>query len=189
MSPESGFVPFLVALAGLALPFSASSHAGDSPAPAAGNGFVVRHEVHISTPRERVYNSLVDDVGQWWNPAHTYSGTAENLSIDARPGGCFCERLPDGGGVEHLRVVYVAPNATLRMSGALGPLQGHGLAGSLTWTLKSGSGDSTELTLTYAVGGYMEGGFDQIAPAVEAVLAEQVERLKRFVEDGGATAR
>ena len=51
---------------------------------------------------------------------------AKNLSIDARPGGCFCEKLPNGGGVEHARVVYVAPREVLRLSGALGPLQGVG---------------------------------------------------------------
>ena len=35
-------------------------------------------------------------------------------------------------GVEHLRVVFVAPPSTLRLGGALGPLQGSGLSGSLT---------------------------------------------------------
>lgn len=148
------------------------------------NGFTVTHELTVNAPQARVYESLVEQVGHWWNPDHTFSGDSANLSIDARPGGCFCEVLPHGGGVEHLRVVYIAPGSVLRMSGALGPLQAYGLAGSLTWTLKSDSESSTELKLSYIVGGFMEGGFDQIAPAVEAVLGEQVQRLKHFVETG-----
>jgi hypothetical protein len=31
--------------------------------------------------------------------------SALNLSLQLRPGGCLCEILPLGGGVEHLRVV------------------------------------------------------------------------------------
>src|SRR5689334_7558542 len=70
------------------------------------NGFLVKIDVGINAPMARVYNSLVGQVGSWWNPEHTYSHDAKNLSIDARPGGCFCEKLPNGGGMEHLRVVW-----------------------------------------------------------------------------------
>jgi uncharacterized protein YndB with AHSA1/START domain len=147
------------------------------------NGFVVKHEVTVSAPPADVFESLVEGVGQWWDPAHTFSGDSENLSIDARPGGCFCESLPNGGGVEHLRVVHVAPGQILRMSGALGPLQAFGLTGSMTWKLTTDNEDTT-IGLTYSVGGFMEGGFDRIAPAVEAVLGGQLQRLARFVETG-----
>lgn len=150
------------------------------------NGFAVRHEVSISASPANVYDALVRQVGSWWNPQHTYSGDSRNLSIDARPGGCFCETLPDGGGVEHLHVVYVAPNELLRMSGALGPLQTSGLAGSMTWRLTAAA-PGTTVELHYIVGGYMDGGFDQIAPAVSAVLLEQLQRLKLFVETGNPT--
>ena len=147
------------------------------------SGFLVRQEATIDAPPDKVYRALAGEVGRWWNPEHTYSGDAANLSIDARPGGCFCEKLPDGGGVEHLTVAYVAPNKTLRLRGALGPLQGHGLEGSLTWGLAP-AGGATKLVLTYSVGGYMQGGFDKMAPAVSFVLAEQVGRLKSYVETG-----
>jgi uncharacterized protein YndB with AHSA1/START domain len=150
------------------------------------HGFVVRDEVNIAAPLARVYDVLVDSIGSWWSSEHTFSGDANNLSIDARPGGCFCERLPNGGGVEHLRVVYVAPRHLLRMTGALGPLQGSGLAGSLTLQL-SGVPGGTNLQLTYSVGGFWEGGFSQIAPAVKSVLGGQLQRLKRFVETGSPT--
>jgi uncharacterized protein YndB with AHSA1/START domain len=147
---------------------------------ATSGGFLVQHEVAIRATPEKVYAALIQ-VGRWWGPEHTYSGNSMNLSIDARPGGCFCERLASGGGVEHMRVVNVQPNKTLRLIGALGPLQGSGLAGSLTWTLTP-TGTGTTLRLSYSVGGYMQGGLDKIAPAVDQVLGDQIQRLRRLVE-------
>ena len=96
------------------------------------NGFLVKLEENVNAPAVKVYDALVAQVGAWWNPEHTYSHDSKNLSIDPRPGGCFCEKLPDRGGVEHLRVVYVAPPKLLRLSGGLGPLQGSGVVGSMT---------------------------------------------------------
>jgi uncharacterized protein YndB with AHSA1/START domain len=148
------------------------------------NGFLVRHEMTIAAPPEKVYDALTAQVGAWWNGQHTYSGDSRNLSLDLRPGGCFCERLANGG-VEHMRVVQWRRNQLLRMSGGLGPLQGSGVAGSMTWLL-SPADNATRLELTYSVGGYMAGGFDSIAPAVERVTGEQAARLKRFVETGVA---
>ena len=67
------------------------------------NGFLVKFEVSVNAPAAKVYDALVGQIGSWWDPEHTYSDDAKNLSIDARPGGCFCEKLPNGGGVEHSR--------------------------------------------------------------------------------------
>lgn len=144
------------------------------------SGFVVRHEVTIAAPPAKVYDALVN-VGGWWSPSHTYTKNAANLSIEPRAGGCFCERFPDGGFVEHMRVVHAAPGAALRLSGALGPLAMHGLAGSMTWRLAP-AGEGTTLVLTYSVGGFMDGGFEKIAPAVDGMLGEQVHRLKSLAE-------
>ena len=146
------------------------------------NGFLVRHERMIGAPGARVYDSLIGHVGSWWNPQHTYSGDSNNLSIDPRPGGCFCERLPNGG-VEHMRVVYLKPNEMVRLVGGLGPLQASGVSGSMTWRI-SPTENGSKLELTYSVGGYIAGGFENIAPAVERVLGEQADRLKRYVENG-----
>jgi len=147
------------------------------------NGFLVKIEASINAPAAKVYEAMVGQVGSWWNPEHTYSHDAKNLSIDPRPEGCFCEKLPNGGGIEHLRVVYVSPPEVVRFSGALGPLQASGVAGSMTWKLTRGS-DATRFELSYSVGGFIQGGFEKIAPAVEAMLREQLDRLKLFVETG-----
>ena len=50
------------------------------------SGFLSTHEVTVSATPADAYKALVTEVGRWWNPAHTYSGDAANLSIDARPG-------------------------------------------------------------------------------------------------------
>ena len=59
---------------------------------------------------------------------------------------------------------------------------------AMTWRL-SPTGSGTKLELAYSVGGFMAGGFEAMAPAVESVLREQADRLKRFVETGTPAAK
>jgi hypothetical protein len=108
-------------------------------------------------------------------------GNAANLSLEARAGGCWCETLPEGGSVEHMHVVYLVPGNTLRLRGALGPFQGLGVDGAMTWSLK-GSANATEISVTYAVGGYGKDGFDSAAKAADQVLGEQLQLLKKLIE-------
>jgi uncharacterized protein YndB with AHSA1/START domain len=138
-------------------------------------GFIVTNRVVIAAPPAAVWAALVQP-SRYWNPAHSYSGSSANLSLDPRAGGCFCETLPDGGSVEHLRVTMVQPNQLLRLSGALGPLGSEGLAGGLTWQLEAAEG-GTRVTQRYVVGGNMRFERVTIAPAVDGVLREQLERL------------
>jgi uncharacterized protein YndB with AHSA1/START domain len=149
------------------------------------NGFEVVSIVTIAAPADRVYSAL-GEVGHWWSPSHTFSRDAANLSIELRAGGCFCERLKDGGSVQHLQVVYAAPGEGLRLRGALGPLQMEGVDGTLAWTLKPAEG-GTSVTQSYVVGGYIRGGMEQWAPRVDRVLDEQLHRLKSFVEGKAPT--
>ena len=149
----------------------------------AATGFLVRNTAAINAPPATVYGALTDSVGGWWDPAHTFSHDARNLSIDAKPGGCFCERLPDGGGVQHMSVVYASPGKLLRLTGAIGPLQEAALAGTMTWNLLQAGGGTT-VELTYAVGGFRAGGFRDMSTVVDGVLRGQLARLKAFVETG-----
>src|SRR5262245_39304153 len=98
------------------------------------NGFQLRVAVHIAAAPDKVYAALIEPA-KWWSSAHTFSQSAANLSIEAKAGGCFCETLPDGGSVQHLEVAAVFPGKLLRMRGALGPFQGSGVAGSMSWQL------------------------------------------------------
>ena len=146
-------------------------------------GFLVRNTAAINAPPAKVYTALTDGVGRWWDPVHTFSHDARNLSLDAKPGGCFCERLPDGGGLEHMRVIYASPVKLLRLTGAIGPLQEAALAGTMTWSL-SQAGGGTRVELSYAVGGFRAGGFRDIPTVVDGVLRGQLARLKALVETG-----
>jgi len=146
-------------------------------------GFSVRNAAAINAPPAKVYDALTDKVGGWWDPAHTFSHDARNLSVDTKPGGCFCERLPDGGGVQHMSVVYASPGKLLRLAGAIGPLQEAALAGTMTWNLLQAGGGTT-VELTYTVGGFRAGGFRDIPTVVDGVLRGQLARLKALVETG-----
>jgi len=58
-----------------------------------------------------------------------------------------------------------------------------GAAGHLNILLSEKDGRTT-VTLTYDVGGYMNGGLDTLAAPVDGVLGQQVARLKTQVETG-----
>ena len=148
------------------------------------NGFEVRRQAVLNAPADKVYAALIQP-SAWWNKDHTWSGSPANLSLAAMSGGCFCEKLPNGGSVLHMTVVYAQPGQGLRLFGGLGPLQMSGASGHLSWTLAEKDGKTT-LTQTYDAGGYMKGGLDKIAPAVDGVLGEQFDRLKAYVETGKA---
>jgi len=169
----------VVALALVAAPVSAKV-VSSTP-----HGFALAETATVSAPPAELYRTLVDIAG-WWDGAHSYSGDAANLSIDARPGGCWCETLKSGA-IEHMRIVYVQPGAVLRAQGGLGPLQGEGVAGSLTYTIKPVAGGS-EITQAYVVGGYIRQGAEQLAPAVDAVMAAGFRRLVAKAEGSAAAA-
>ena len=144
-------------------------------------GFVVQLAAEVEVGRQAAWDELLKPQ-DWWDPAHSFSGDAANFSLDPRPGGCFCEAMPgkDGtpdGGVEHMQVIYVEPYRALRMRGALGPLQSEALVGNLTIQLKPVDGGGTQVLWEYVVGGFMRPKAEEVAPAVDKVLSEQLARL------------
>jgi uncharacterized protein YndB with AHSA1/START domain len=171
----------------LAVLFTFAVPALATVADVASNGFRVQVTAHITAPPNKVYSALIRPA-RWWDSEHTFSGDAVNLTLEAKAGGCWCEKLAHGGSVMHLSVVYVDPGKVLRLRGALGPFQGEGVEGAMTWALKA-SGDGTDLTLTYAVGGYDKDGFEEWSKGVDGVLTDQVARLRRFIESGSPEQR
>jgi uncharacterized protein YndB with AHSA1/START domain len=149
----------------------------------AANGFTVKTTLNIQAAPDEVYRKLIHNVGDWWNSAHTFSGDAHNLSIDEKVPGCFCEKLPNGGGVRHFELVRVNPGKAIVMTGGMGPLQSMAATGSLTIQLSAVNG-STKLEANYAVTGYQAGGMNTLAAPVDGVLAEQFTRLKNYIEKG-----
>lgn len=165
--PRLALVPLLAVLASAAAP---AAVVASGP-----GGFVVREEVVYAGDAARAWRRLVRPQ-DWWDPQHTYSHDARNLRLVLEPGGCWCERLAGGGFVRHLEVVYVTPRQALRLSGGLGPLQGMGAGGALTFTLKAEAAGTTRVVAEYAVSGYTPAGFAEIAAAVDQVLGAQLAR-------------
>ncbi|MFK7914862.1 MAG: hypothetical protein AB8B93_13175 [Pseudomonadales bacterium] len=167
------------------LPCSGSATAEVSAQSAAG--FVSEHRLELAASPERAYEALTKDVALWWDATHSYSGKAANFTLDARPGGCFCEALP-GGGVEHMRVSLAAPGKRLHMIGGLGPLQVLGASGTMSFVFVPRADGST-LEYRYAVNGFSESGLQPLAEPVDQVQLAQLRRLQRYLATGAALNR
>ncbi len=142
-------------------------------------GFRTRSVVLVSARPTLAWRALVR-MGSWWDPAHTWSGSSRNLRLSPRAGGCFCEALAAGGSVEHARVVFAQPRQTLRLDGALGPLQEMPVTGVLTFALAP-DGPGTRITMTYYVAGNFSMAAAKLAPAVDQVMTSQLERLRDYI--------
>jgi hypothetical protein len=164
----------------LVLLFASTLAANAEVLDSAPNGFSTSNTVIVTADRNAVYHAATKRLSQWWDPDHSISGDAANLYIKAVPNGCFCERLPPAGGLVHMAVTFVNPGVMLRFTGGLGPLGLMGVSGNMTWEFEDVDG-GTRMTWAYAVGGYMDGGLDSIAPAVDGVLAEQMQNLASLV--------
>jgi hypothetical protein len=161
----------------LALIASASPAAAEVVS-ASSNGFEVRQTVNLVVPPASAFDAF-RDIAAWWDPEHTYSGDSANLSLALVPGGCFCERLPKGGGIEHMRVTYIEPGKHVVLTGALGPLLYEAVTGVMDVQVKTIAGGA-QLTLDYKAAGFAKGGADKLAPAVDSVLAGQMKRYRAY---------
>ncbi|GGD75606.1 polyketide cyclase/dehydrase [Lacimicrobium alkaliphilum] len=148
-------------------------------------GFIIENRVQVATSPEVSWSALVNDVGKWWPGDHSWFGKAENFSIAASAGGCFCE-ISGENQVQHMQVEVVQPPGLLRMTGGLGPLQSMGLYGALDWKL-SGTDTGTEIVLTYKVHGFNPEGFKELAPIVDHVQGLQLGGLKDYLSADGPT--
>lgn len=155
-------------------------------------GFVVSGSTTVTgVDAQGAWAQLVEPAN-WWSSDHSWSGDAQNMWLVPAVDGCFCEALPNAqnaeqvGSAEHMRVIHAVPGQLLRMRGSLGPLQSEALTGVLTIELEevqlSGlpSRDiETGVTISwsYIVGGYARFPLAEIAPAVDGVMAEQMQRF------------
>jgi hypothetical protein len=159
------------------------------------NGFNVVHVTSVASTPEEIWKRLLAPK-DWWNKAHSWSGSSAGFYIDAQANGCFCELFQekgaDGkvktvGSVEHMRVIFAQPGKVLRMQGALGPLQSEAVTGTLTVAMEPAKdAKTTKVSFSYVVGGYMRYKVPEIAPAVDKVLGEQFKNmLQPFTPAGG----
>ena len=145
---------------------------------ASESGFAISHVKGVKASPERVWAALVTPA-HWWSSAHSWSGDATNFSLEARAGGCFCERWA-AGEVEHGRVIFAQRGKLLRMRAALGPLQSEALVGTLSVTLTP-DGAETKISVDYVVGGYARFALKDVAPGVDGVIGEQMASLAKLV--------
>jgi hypothetical protein len=153
---------------------------------ASPSGFIVTERREVSAAPASLVKAM-EHVADWWGDTHTYSERAANLSLEARAGGCFCERWADGS-VEHARVIYAAPGI-VRLSGALGPLQGLAVSGVLTFAIQApegGARDSSKnlLVVTYRIGGGEAADMQRLPAMVDAMMGETTDKLARYLGAG-----
>lgn len=145
------------------------------------SGFELEFTAVTSATPQVAFATLVD-VTQWWDPAHTYGGEAEGLTLTLAPGGCLCEQF-QGGQVEHMRVVYLKLGEAMRWLGGMGPLQALPVTGVMDWSVEPREGGS-RLTLRYRVGGLFgeSPSVTEWADIVDGVLQGQFDRLTNEVK-------
>ena len=164
-----------ILLAGVAI---AATPASAAVVSADAHGFEVSNSVSLVVPVEQAYASF-RNLPSWWDDDHTYSGKAANLRLSLQPGGCLCETIPEGGGVEHMRVSVVQPGERVVMTGALGPVLYEAASGVLDVKFDRIAG-GTKVTMNYRAAGFANGGADKMAPIVDSVLADQLKRYRTF---------
>ena len=146
----------------------------------ADEGFVVQHKAELNWAPATAYAHIVN-IASWWNPSHTFSGDAANLSIAPYAGGCWCEQWDRGQGthsLRHMTIINAQPGKLLRAAGGLGPLQGIAGHGVMDFVLTEGEKpNTTALTVTYTFTGFTPGGLRNWARPVDQVIGEQLSRL------------
>jgi len=142
------------------------------------NGFHIRETVQMVVPPDHAYAAFAR-LPSWWNKEHTYSGNSANLNLALTAGGCFCEKLKDGGGVEHMRIAFIDPGKRIVMTGSLGPLLYEATSGVMDIQFERIAGGS-KVTMDYRAAGFADGGANKMAPVVDSVLSEQMARYRKF---------
>jgi len=162
----------------LALPPAASAKIINQSA----TGFTLVYEADLAVESNAAYDAFTDS-GSWWSKDHTYSHDSKNLSMELKNGGCWCEKLPNGGFVRRMDVVQVVPGERLLLRGQLGPLAFMGVAGAMRVTFEK-KDKGVHVTMRYAIGGHDDDDFKTIRAAVDEVLSEQFQRYSSFATTG-----
>jgi len=150
------------------------------------DGFLIEQRIIVKSDVDATWAALFEPK-LWWSKAHTWSGSSDNLTIERKAGGCFCENW-SGGGVEHARVLFLKDRDTLRMQGALGPMQSLAVNAVIEFKLTQGK-DGTQIDMTYRASGGSESMLDKIAAPADGMLTEQMAGLKKYLDAAGEAAR
>lgn len=144
------------------------------------DSFTLRYAAGAEIAPEDIPGAL-KDLPKWWDPAHTYSGSAANLSLDLTPGGCWCEKLADGTDFDHGRTVAAEADRFV-FNAPFGPLRGKTTRAELTVTWPGADRGWTP-TWTMVVEGP---GIGAMADGVDAVMGAGYQRWLHYLEYGEA---
>lgn len=144
--------------------------------------FTLKLEAQTELSPDEVWTRLLDP-SEWWLSDHTYSGSSENLSLDAQAGGLWREDWKDGS-VWHGQVLQVKAGEMISLNAPFGPLQG--LAVNSVWTITLAPEDhgGTKITFDHVTNGTLASGLDELAPAVDFVKGEALKSLTRPRDEG-----
>ena len=134
----------------------------------------LRQEGLSALPPTQLWQRLLEP-SRWWSPAHTYSGDAGNLDLDARVGGYWRESW-QGGAVAHGRVIFLSAPESLRLEAPFGPLQGLGAYTVWTITLEAAA-DGTRVVFEETAIAPPGADLETLAVAVDTVKSEAMRRL------------
>ncbi len=136
--------------------------------------YVLHHEARSAMSPADLWARLIRPA-DWWHPDHTYSGDAGNLSFDPQAGGLWREDWADGS-VLHGRVLNVTPGKMLRLDAPFGPLQEMAVTTDWTITIEP-DGEGSKVTFNEISNGVTASKLDTLAPAVDFVKGEAIQRL------------
>jgi uncharacterized protein YndB with AHSA1/START domain len=139
------------------------------------SGFSLRHETLSEQSVEEVWDRLMQP-SAWWDPNHTYSGDAENLSMGNEAGAYWREDWEEGS-VIHGQLLLVRRKEELVLSAPFGPLLP--IAATCRWTirLRRLEDGSTAISSTHLVTGPVGSGVEALAGPVDEVIGANLERL------------
>ncbi len=131
--------------------------------------------VEINASASRVWKAFVEEIGQWW-PAdfHCVAG-ADQMKLEAWPGGRMWEEGASGAGLLWAHVTTIEPGKSMQFVSYLAPpFGGPGMA-FVRYNFDEEGGQTT-VHLTNDVFGYL---------GDEAKMSEDVEQGWRYLLEGG----
>ncbi|WP_240468714.1 SRPBCC domain-containing protein [Gracilibacillus sp. YIM 98692] len=123
-----------------------------------GKVFRIEQEVTIHAPREKVFQALTENVGDWWEFRLAPEGEDSTFTFDPTPGGQFTENWRENEGAVWGNVYYVNAPEEIRLHGHLGM---YGAVNSAYTYRLIEKGDATTLQLSHTASGVIEEGWEE----------------------------
>lgn len=162
-------------MAALCLLGAASTTAKAEVVSSSDSGFVLSHEATSTLAPDALFARMMDP-SRWWDPEHSYSGKATNISMGNRAGDHWREDWA-GGSVIHGEVLQVINGQMLMLSAPFGPLAATGAECIWTIRLTPTEDGGTKVMSSHVVVGGSDTGLASMAGPVDFVMGNGITRL------------